>query len=82
MDNNLYIAIVAALINTLMSLVITCLMKKSDVKLLEMIRIEFKENKENLMRSALTTGIVVYATLMFVRNTDKSQINNLMNMMN
>lgn len=82
MDNNLYIAIVAALINTLMSLVITCLMKKSDVKLLEMIRIEFKENKENLMRSALTTGIVVYATLMFVKNTDKSEINNLMNMMN
>ena len=49
-------------------------MKKSDVKLLEMIRIEFKENKENLMRSAPTTGIVVYATLMFVKNTDKSKL--------
>lgn len=82
MDNNIYIALIAALINTLMSVVVTCLMKKSNIELLEMIRTELKENKENLMRSALTTGVVVYATLMFVRSTDKSKLSNLMSMMN
>lgn len=79
MNNTLYISLIAAVLNAILSVVVSCVVKKSDNNLLEMIRDEFSNNRKNLIKSGLVTGIVVYITLYFVSSSNKNQVNGLLN---
>ena len=78
MNTNLYITIVAAVLNAILSVLVSCLTTKSDSNLIEMIRSEFTKKRKELIKSSLVTAIVVYFTLLFVSSSNKNQIKGLL----
>lgn len=65
MDSHIFIALVGALINMLLSVTVPCLIKKSntDIKFLEQVKQVFETNRQVILTSSLIVGITIYLAL-------------------
>ena len=63
MDEHLLIAIVAAVLNMILSVLVPCALKKSDVPFLVNIRNTFDTHREMLISSSLLVGVIVFISL-------------------
>jgi hypothetical protein len=86
MDKTLFVSLLAAILNSLMSIVVPCIMNKTkfpSMQLMDRIKKRFESRKSDIMSSSLTTFVVVYVSLMVSENLDKSMIGgNLRNLSN
>lgn len=63
MNKSLFVAIVTAVVSSLLTIVVNCA-RNSECKLsLEHIKSEVQNNRESLLVSSIVTAIVVYAIL-------------------
>ena len=77
MDKTLFVSLLAAILNSIMSIVVPCVMNKTDFPSLDLtdrIKKRFELRKKDVMSSSLTTFVVVYVSLMVSENLDKSMI--------
>lgn len=65
MDPHIFIALVGALINMLLSVTVPCLIKKSktDIKFLDQVKQVFETNRQVILTSSLIVGITIYLAL-------------------
>jgi phosphotransferase system glucose/maltose/N-acetylglucosamine-specific IIC component len=65
MDSHIFIALVGALINMLLSVTVPCLIKKtkSDVEFLTQVKQVFETNRQVILTSSLIVGITIYLAL-------------------
>jgi hypothetical protein len=63
MDNNVFIAIVAALVNLLLSVLVPCALKNRDISYLADVKKMFNQNRELLVTSSVLVGVIVYLSL-------------------
>ena len=79
MDKTLFVSLLAAILNSLMSIVVPCIMNKTDFPSLDLtdrIKKRFEIRKSDIMSSSLTTFVVVYVSLMVSENIDRNKIVN------
>ena len=63
MDEHIFIAVIAALVNLLLSVLVPCALKKSDIHFLANIKKMFNQHREMLITSSLLVGVIVYLAL-------------------
>ena len=63
MKNVLYIAIVAACLNALLSVVVPCALEKSSNSLLVSIRDNYAKRHESILISSIVVAIVIYMAM-------------------
>jgi len=63
MSSNIFIALTGALINIVLSVIIPCLTKKSDMPLLQDARKIFETNRQIILTSSLIIAITIYLAL-------------------
>jgi hypothetical protein len=71
MDQDIFVAIVAAMLNIILSLIVPSLMKDSQLPFSEQIEKNYKCNRDIIMVSSVLTVIFVYVSLKitpFVKN--------------
>jgi hypothetical protein len=77
MDKILFVSLLAAILNSIMSVVVPCLMEKAKfpkLPLLEKVRIRFELRRTDIMASSITTFVVVYVALMVSDHVDQNMI--------
>jgi len=81
MDDNIFIAIVAALVNLLLSVLVPCALKNQDASYLASVKKMFNQHREMLVTSSILVGVIVYLSLIAMP-TVRSEISApLMNLM-
>jgi hypothetical protein len=63
MDYHIFVAIIGALVNMLLSVTIPCLLKKSDQPFLNDMKKVFQTNREVIIASSLIVAITIYLAL-------------------
>ena len=63
MANVLFVALVAALVNTVLTLVLPCAFKNTNLPFITRLRDAFASNRDVLVTSNLVVGVVVFITL-------------------
>ncbi len=63
MDEHIFIAIVAALVNLLLSVLVPCALKKSEINFLADVKKMFNQHREMLVTSSVLVGVIVYLAL-------------------
>jgi len=63
MDYHIFVAIIGALVNMLLSVTIPCLLKKSDQPFLNDMKKVFQSNREVIIASSLIVAITIYLAL-------------------
>lgn len=63
MNHHILIAVVAALVNMILSSVVPCLTKKSNEPALVQVRSVFESNKQVILTSSIIVGITAYIAL-------------------
>ena len=63
MDEHIFIAIIAALVNLLLSVLVPCALKKSDIHFLANVKKMFNQHRDMLVTSSLLVGVIVYLAL-------------------
>jgi phosphotransferase system glucose/maltose/N-acetylglucosamine-specific IIC component len=63
MSSNIFIALTGALINVLLSVIVPCLTKKSDMPFLQDARKVFETNRQIILTSSLIIAITIYLAL-------------------
>ena len=63
MDTDLFIALVSALVNMILSVVIPCALKKTEQPFLKDLQRVFQTNREVIIASSLIVAITVYLAL-------------------
>jgi len=63
MEYELFVALVGALLNMVLSVIIPCLLKKSDQSFLNDIKKVFQTNREVIFASSLIVAITIYLAL-------------------
>jgi len=63
MDSDLFIALVGALVNMILSVTIPCLLKKSENKFLKDVQKVFQNNREVIITSSVIVAITIYLAL-------------------
>jgi len=81
MDEHIFIAIIAALVNLLLSVLVPCALKKSDIPLLANIKKMFNQHREMLITSSLLVGVIVYLSLKAAPTVMHEMPTPLMNLM-
>lgn len=77
MEKNLFVSLLAAILNSIMSVVVPCLMEKAEIPklpLLEKVRRRFEQRRSDVMASSITTFVVVYVSLMVSDHVDQNMI--------
>jgi phosphotransferase system glucose/maltose/N-acetylglucosamine-specific IIC component len=63
MEYELFVALVGALLNMVLSVIIPCLLKKSDQSFLNDVKKVFQTNREVIFASSLIVAITIYLAL-------------------
>lgn len=63
MENSLFVALVAAALSTILSVVVPCALKRTSQPLLLEVREMFNRRRESLMVSGAVVAVVVYAAM-------------------
>ena len=61
--NHFFIAVIAALVNLLLSILVPCALKKTNVSFLTEIKKMLNQHREMLLTSSLLVGVIVYLAL-------------------
>lgn len=61
--DHLFIAVIAALINLCLSILVPCALKKTDLPLLTEVKKMLNQHREMLLTSSLLVGVIVYLAL-------------------
>ena len=75
MDRYIFISIIAALFNIVLSSVLPCMLKNTNIPFSENIKKVFSNNKELILTSSIIVGILVYLAL--ITETQITQFSNL-----
>ena len=80
--DHLFIAIIAALVNLVLSILIPCALKKTDVPLLTEAKKMLKQHREMLLTSSVLVGVIVYLALQTasIVQTEMPQFSRLFNL--
>jgi hypothetical protein len=60
---SIFIAIIAALVNLVLSILVPCALKKTNVPLLTEVKKMLNQHREMLLTSSLLVGVIVYLAL-------------------
>lgn len=63
MDDHIFIAIIAALVNLLLSVLVPCALKKQNQPMLVEVKKMFDQHREMLVTSSVLVGVIVYLAL-------------------
>lgn len=63
MADVLFVALVAALVNTVLTLAVPCVFKNTNLPFVTRLRDAFAKNRDVLVTSNLVVGVVVFVTL-------------------
>jgi phosphotransferase system glucose/maltose/N-acetylglucosamine-specific IIC component len=63
MDSHIFVAVIGALINMVLSTIIPCLVNKTDMPILAQVRKVFETNRQVILTSSLIVGITIYLAL-------------------
>ncbi len=61
--DHLFIAVIAALVNLFLSILVPCALKKTDLPLLTEVKKMLNQHREMLLTSSLLVGVIVYLAL-------------------
>lgn len=61
--DHLFIAIIAALVNLVLSILIPCALKKTEAPLLTEVKKMLNQHREMLLTSSILVGVIVYLAL-------------------
>lgn len=64
MNEKVFIAVVAALVNLLLSVLVPCALKKQDQPMLVAVKKMFDQHREMLVTSSVLVGVIVYLSLL------------------
>ena len=81
MHEHIFVAVIAALVNLLLSVLVPCALKKSDQPLLAELKRMFGQHREMLVTSSILVGVIVFLALQaapIVRQELPSPLYNLM----
>ena len=76
MDSSIIIALVGALINIMLSVIVPCVFKRSDNSMMNDMREVYKTNRQMIFSSSMIIGITIYLALEFTPQL-KEAIGNL-----
>jgi len=65
MDSSIIIALVGALINIMLSVIVPCVFKRSDNSMMNDMREVYKTNRQMIFSSSMIIGITIYLALEF-----------------
>jgi len=63
MHEHIFVAVIAALVNLLLSVLVPCALKKTDIPLLTEVKKMFGQHKEMLLTSSVLVGVIVFLAL-------------------
>jgi hypothetical protein len=63
MHEHIFVAVIAALVNLLLSVLVPCALKKSDQPLLTEVKRMFGQHREMLLTSSVLVGVIVFLAL-------------------
>ena len=63
MDEHVFIAVVAALVNLLLSVLVPCALKNQGQPMLVEVKKMFDQHREMLLTSSILVGVIVYLSL-------------------
>ena len=72
MSSHIFIALTGALINIVLSVIVPCLTKKSDMPLLQDARKVFETNRQIILTSSLIIAITIYLALEIAPELDST----------
>jgi hypothetical protein len=81
MHEHIFIAIIAALVNLLLSVLVPCALKQSEQPLLLEVKKLFNLHRDMLLTSSVVTGVIVFLALQvepIVKQELPMSLNNLM----
>jgi hypothetical protein len=76
MHSHILVALVAGLVNMVLSLLIPCLLNKSEEPLLKNIKMVYKTNKQVIITSSIIVAITVYLAYSIVSELYPKGLNN------
>jgi phosphotransferase system glucose/maltose/N-acetylglucosamine-specific IIC component len=76
MDSSIIIALVGALINIMLSVIVPCVFKRTDNSMMNDMREVYKTNRQMIFSSSMIIGITIYLALEFTPQL-KEAIGNL-----
>ena len=82
MSQHLVTAVVAALVNLVLSLLVPCVLRRTHNSLLTQVKQFFEDHRHMLITSSVLVGVIVYLALLSVPsfNTATGSIQNLMHL--
>lgn len=81
MNDNIFIAIVAALVNLLLSVLVPCALKNQESSYLTGVKKMFNQHREMLVTSSVLVGVIVYLSLVAAPSVRSEISTPLMNLM-
>ena len=81
MHEHIFIAVIAALVNLLLSVLVPCMLKQSEQPLLLEVKKLFNQHRDMLLTSSVLTGVIVFLSLQaapIVKEELPSSLRNLM----
>ena len=63
MDEHIFIALIAALVNLLLSVLVPCALNKARVSMLDNVKTMFNQQKHMLVTSSVLVAVIVYLSL-------------------
>ena len=63
MDEHIFIALIAALVNLLLAVLVPCALNKTKVSMLDNVKAMFNQQKQMLVTSSVLVAVIVYLSL-------------------
>ena len=63
MDEHIFIALIAALVNLLLAVLVPCALTKTNLSMLDNIKKMFNQQKHMLLTSSVLVAVIVYLSL-------------------
>jgi len=81
MNDHIFIAIIAALINLLLSTLVPCALKQTEQPLLSEVNKMFNQHRDMLITSSVLTGVIVFIALQAAPTVKEELPVSLLNLM-
>lgn len=81
MHEHIFIAIIASLVNLLLSVLVPCMLKQSEQPLLSQVKKLFNQHRDMLLTSSVLTGVIVLLSLQAAPIVREELPTSLMNLM-
>lgn len=81
MHEQIFIAIIASLVNLLLSVLVPCMLKQSEQPLLSQVKKLFNQHRDMLLTSSVLTGVIVLLSLQAAPIVREELPTSLMNLM-